>query len=271
MLLSKFLKVTSTKILQQSGLGEVFEDTVMPSLLFLPSLTPVDESLRLLPVAYAALYDLCDIRYPAVANTTERMRLYDRIMRHGFLEGYLYSRENHSIVEALVRQADTLVRKMGIHAVKHLKVRLLSKSLMHKRLIDTKDLIPILAVIMTDPFGPANPSLLVVTVKAIQCVILNCWPRMTENVHRIELVKALALCWINIKNDNTEHIVSQTIDNQDGFAGIEHEMKIAAQLLVNSVHGKIDMNELEPLRASDKRLAELFPICSQDATHEIMP
>lgn len=136
-LLSKFLKVTPTKLLKQTGLAEVFEDTVMPSLLFLPSLTPVDESLRLLPVAYEALYNLCDVRYPTPADTTERMRLYDRVMRQGFLQGYLHSRESHGIVEALIRQADTLVRKMGIHAVKHLKVRLYSTSLRHKVMMYT--------------------------------------------------------------------------------------------------------------------------------------
>lgn len=123
---------------------------------------------------------------------------------------------------------------------------------------------------MTDPFGPANLSLLAVTTKAIQGVILNCWPRMSEDVYRIELVRALALCWINIRDDDSGNLISDVKADQPGIGDVEHELKIAAQLLVDSVQGKVDISELEPLRASDKRLAELFPSHSKRTTHDTL-
>ncbi|RAL65756.1 hypothetical protein DID88_005422 [Monilinia fructigena] len=51
------------KLLLQTGLGDVFEDAIHPVLLFLPSLTPVEDTLKLLPVGYKALYALCDARW----------------------------------------------------------------------------------------------------------------------------------------------------------------------------------------------------------------
>ena len=58
-----------------------------------------------------------------------------------------------------------------------------------------------LSKILTDPFGPSHPSLLLAAAKATQSTVANCWPRMTESVHRIELVKALTLCWTTVNGD----------------------------------------------------------------------
>jgi hypothetical protein len=121
-MLSILLHNTSVKLLKQTGLGEVFEDAVMPTLLFLPSLTPVNESLRLLPPAYATLYQLADKRYPDESERRERLKYFDRIMRHGALQGFHHAHENASIVAVIVEQVGVLIEKMGLHAVKHLKV-----------------------------------------------------------------------------------------------------------------------------------------------------
>lgn len=47
--------------LTQTGLGFVFEDAVAPTLMFLPSLTPIKESELLVPAAWEAIFTLCDV------------------------------------------------------------------------------------------------------------------------------------------------------------------------------------------------------------------
>lgn len=120
--LCSFLKNTPIKLLRQTGLGEVFEDAVMPTLLFLPSLTPVDESIQLLKSAYAALNALAETRFPIDEDREERARFLDKIMRQGILQGYIHCSENTKIVQVLMEEGELLVKRMGIYAVKHLKV-----------------------------------------------------------------------------------------------------------------------------------------------------
>jgi Tti2 family len=96
----------------------------MPTLHFLPSLTPVEDSLKLLRAAYAVLLKLGDTLYPTDEKRPSKLKLLDRTMRQGVLQGFLYSRDNVHVSQLLVEEADTLICRMGIHAVKHLKVRL---------------------------------------------------------------------------------------------------------------------------------------------------
>ena len=46
-LLQKVLNVTPPLLLERTGLGEVFEEALMPCLTFLPTITPEDESIEL--------------------------------------------------------------------------------------------------------------------------------------------------------------------------------------------------------------------------------
>ncbi len=110
-------------MLQQTGLGEVFEDAVMPTLLFLPELTPLEESISLLKSAYLALSTLADVRYPTKDERGKKMKFLDRVMRHGVLQGFMHSGDNVRITELLVEEVIILFDRMGIHAVKYLKVR----------------------------------------------------------------------------------------------------------------------------------------------------
>jgi hypothetical protein len=121
-ILRDMLERISSKMLQQTGLGEVFEDAVMPTLLFLPELTPVDESLSLLTSAYLALSSLGEARYPTKEERSNKMKFLDIIMRQGVLQGFIHSGDNVRIAELLVEEIIALFDSMGIHAVKYLKV-----------------------------------------------------------------------------------------------------------------------------------------------------
>lgn len=137
----------SSGLLSQSGLGELFENALMPTLLYLPNLTPLSESVQLLPSAYNALVTLCDARFPPIsADETkvvsltsrgpksekekekeislkkERTKFLDNVMRKGIFMGYTHSMEHPQIVSILITYLRVLTEKMGIESVKHLKV-----------------------------------------------------------------------------------------------------------------------------------------------------
>lgn len=121
--------------MRQTGLAQVFEDAVFPAVLYLPSLTPVDESVAILGAAYPALIDMAGID-PAPANddpqdspvfTEAQQKLLDRIVREGVLVGYHHASDHVRLVELFCEKLRCIVNGMGILAIKHLKVRLLPR------------------------------------------------------------------------------------------------------------------------------------------------
>lgn len=122
-LLVTFLKAAPSQILERTGLGEVFQNTLMPCLLYLPTLTPEDESLRLLDTVYPTLTALVNARFTGDKDRASRMKAFDQILRYGVFKGYAHAGENVTIAKLLVKSITDLVNEMGIASVKHLKVR----------------------------------------------------------------------------------------------------------------------------------------------------
>lgn len=252
------------KVLLQTGLSEVFEDAIMPTLLFLPTLTPIEESLQVLKPAYLALYALAEARFPKSEDQAAKMKFFDRIMRHGVLEGLSHARDHFEIVELLLDEMNTIICSMGLHAVKHLKVsRSVDNSLtIYHSHSCIQDIIPFSSGVLSDPFGPAHLSLLLMALKVTKSSILNCWPRMTEPYHRMELVKALTLSWTTINKESS--IAGRQNDSQ--ISAVKKELKVAAMLLIKSVKGRIDVKaELEPLLQVDPCIHNLFSINATDS------
>lgn len=124
--LQLFLDRFPGEILRSTGLEDVFKHAVFPTLHYLPRLTPVDESAKLLTAAYAALRAL-----------TQRVgardqQLLDTILRNGVFSAYLHAREYPRIVVALAEQTGWVVEAMGTNAVKHLKVAFLFITLLSR-------------------------------------------------------------------------------------------------------------------------------------------
>ena len=104
--------------------------------MFLPSITPVEESVQLLEPAYHALLVLGDTLYKKEHQELEEkeregkvaemkskeMKFWDRVLQKGVLMGYAHANEYPSIAEILLRNLGLVSGKMGIYAVKHLKV-----------------------------------------------------------------------------------------------------------------------------------------------------
>ncbi len=112
-----------------------------------------------------------------------------------------------------------------------------------------------LSKILTDPFGLSHPSLLLTAAKATQATLVNCWPRMMESNHRVELVRALTLCWAAVK----EEIGTNNEPKRLELEAIKQELQLAGNTLVRAVSEKIDVKEeLQPLIHVDPSLVLLF-------------
>ncbi|RDL40006.1 uncharacterized protein BP5553_04346 [Venustampulla echinocandica] len=231
-ILTHLLPYLTPKLLSQSGLDQVFEDALMPILLYLPNLTPPEESLQLLPAAYGALGVLCDVRYPPPPShatpqteTTdeqqaqlekEKVKLLDRILRKGIFAGYAHSCEHIPIVEELIRQLRVLISRLGIHTVKHLK-----------------DILPIILPSLSDPFTPSSsPSLLLSCILALQTTVLNTWPRLGVEKYRMEVIKVIAVGWKN----TTDAVVDEKDGvRKEGLETVKKELKVLGRLFVKAV------------------------------------
>ncbi|KAH7035688.1 uncharacterized protein B0I36DRAFT_264958 [Microdochium trichocladiopsis] len=187
-------------LMQQTGLAQVFEDAIFPAVLYLPSLTPEDESVQVLNATYSALFAIAGI--DADYNTSKpqsdpkfsdkQRKLVHKIVREGILTAYQHSSEYIRIVEVLCKQLQLVVNGMGIFAVKHLK-----------------DAIPMLSAIISDPFATVHPASLIAALDALRAVQNTCWPRVPNYANNI--IKMLMLCWLRIEED--EH--SNNSDGQD--------------------------------------------------------
>ena len=117
-----FLQQCPSLLLERTGLGEIFENAVMPCLMCLPSLTEEEESLKLLKAAYPALMSLAFVRFPDEKHQAAKVKALDKILRDGILKGYAQAGEHVRIGELLVNELATVVKELGIDSVKHLKV-----------------------------------------------------------------------------------------------------------------------------------------------------
>ncbi|KAL8684499.1 MAG: hypothetical protein Q9224_006313, partial [Gallowayella concinna] len=96
-LLDILLKATSSSLLERSGLGEIFHNTLLPYLLYLPTLTPEEESLPLLNATYNTLITLTISRFPPSSPSStnpKRIKTLSAIFRYGILKSYTHIGEN---------------------------------------------------------------------------------------------------------------------------------------------------------------------------------
>ncbi|KAL9122692.1 MAG: hypothetical protein Q9187_000748 [Circinaria calcarea] len=215
-LLVMFLKITPPSLLHRTGLGDVFHDALMPCLSYLPTLTPEDESLRLLGAVYPTLLILIRAKNPEEDSRKLRLRSLDRILRTGVLRGYSHAGEYVRIGEMLVDKIADLVNEMGIWSVKHLK-----------------DLVPLVSEILSSPFSTAYTPLLHAATRALDAIILNNWPRVSY--YRGDIWKALAICWCRMQE---EQVPSQKLQS------VAHQLQQTSKLLTAALKAtNIDVDE----------------------------
>ncbi|KAK4494397.1 hypothetical protein PRZ48_014695 [Zasmidium cellare] len=236
--LHSLLRATPPALLDRTGLGEVFEEALLPCLTYLPPLTPQDDSTALLSTVYPCLLTLAHIRYPKDANSKpqsptatdlNRIKVLSTILRKGILHGYTHSSENPAIVTRLFTNLVPLLDAMGIDSVAHLKYT-----------------IPMLVETLAHPLGSGSLSMLDSAVDALKAVIRNAWPRMSA--WRGEMLKGLCFCWGNV------------IDKPEAEA-LRGKMREVVKMLQVALSSDPDVDlqaELSFLVKADARLAPLF-------------
>ncbi|KAI9730413.1 MAG: hypothetical protein M1834_005923 [Cirrosporium novae-zelandiae] len=219
-------------LLAKTGLGDLFEDALLPCLLYLPTLISETESLQLLRAVYPALICLANARWEGGESGQEkRLKTFDRILQQGVLGGHQQAGDHVKIADVLVENAGIIVDEMGIYSVKYLKV-----------------LLPLLSDILAAPFATAYPPLLLTTAKTLKTIILNDWPRIT--FHEGELLRGLTVCWCKLKEDN--------MDDKDRQKAQE-DIKGTVALLINATGGHERFQSIrDTLINEDDRLKDLF-------------
>ncbi|KAJ3492627.1 hypothetical protein NLG97_g5264 [Lecanicillium saksenae] len=178
-ILNVFLTKCPADILRTSGIDSVFQESIFPSLLFLPALTPEAESVTLLRSAYRTLLTL------AVADSDpagkKRRALLDKMLRDGVLAGYFHASQHIRVVEVLMQSVAQIVETLQIYTVKHLS-----------------SLLDLFTPVLTDAFALAYAPAVIAAAKALNIVILNCWPRVVGTPHAEQIINIVSRCWTNI-------------------------------------------------------------------------
>ncbi|KAK6075974.1 poly polymerase protein [Seiridium cupressi] len=174
------------------GLEEVFEQAIFPAVLYLPNLTPEDESIQILDAAYPSLFQIAGLPYPEARIgksvkqpefTSNQRKMLDKIVRQGILVGYHHANEHIRLTELFCKKTVAIVNGMGIFTVKHLK-----------------DIIPMISGIMTEPFGTKYPPALLAANELLQTIMRCCWPRISG--YATEIVQMLTVCYLNIEDED---------------------------------------------------------------------
>ena len=254
-LLKVFLKTVPSQLLERTGLGEVFQSAIMPCLLYLPSLTPEEESLQLLGAVYPALLALVRARFDGAKDKVLKQKALDSIFRYGILKGHVHAGEHVKIAGFLVQRIRDLEEEMGIDSCKHLKVALRRFIVFRARLKIGQHVLPLLSSILSAPFATAYPPLLQSALQAIETIIVTNWPRIAY--HRGEILKGLVVCWCRTEEEEEEEEENHSAELEKVRAKLRECVKLLTAVLERDVDVK---PEYRLLIESDNRLEQLLVI-----------
>ncbi|TVY64720.1 hypothetical protein Focb16_v015950 [Fusarium oxysporum f. sp. cubense] len=234
----EFMSKCPAQVLQNTGIGHVFAGVTFPLLLYLPSVTPEDESTTILIPAYDVLIKLA--QSTGDTNSIERRRLFDKILRDGVFAGYFHASQHTRIVQVLLQKATAVINSLGIYTIKHLT-----------------PLLSMVSLVMTDPFAVSYPPTLIAATQTLSAIITNTWPRIGEVEHMENVTRILSLCWLNV-SEEIEHEVSQTSADINTLSReLAHTARIL-QALWDHDASKCPAKLSEVLK-QEPRLSDLFP------------
>ncbi len=108
--------------------------------------------------------------------------------------------------------------------------------------------------LLTDPFSVSNPATLIQGIRVLQSVIITCWPLLSEQRHRVELLRALSVCWFNLNETPKMGDLREATQSQEA----RNELKIAAALLLKAFDDAHAMQEVGELVHYQPELSALF-------------
>ncbi|PQE16285.1 tRNA nucleotidyltransferase protein [Rutstroemia sp. NJR-2017a WRK4] len=271
LLLPLFPKL-SAPLLTQTGLASVFQDAISPICLFLPSLTPLEDSVRLLPRAYEVLWGLGGVLFedsevPVIASNEkmkekqkekqkERIKFYTTILQHSLLPSFLSTQDSPQLLLILLPALSTLVQKLGIYTVKYLK-----------------DIIPLLASILLNPLWLISVQEVVIqTLWTLREVMLVGWMRIGRREWRLRVLEGLVGVGGGVRREEGE------LEREGGKGGeretkkkvledVKHEIRETAKVFIVAVRASDDKeireefeDELRDVVKADERLGYIFAV-----------
>lgn len=173
-------KSSSTSFLQRSGYHNIFAEALLPMFTYIPSITPEKESVTLFREVFPAVTSLALLLPEENSKGDNRELFLDRIIREGVLSplGHFTTPSSYPELATLIMsQVPIVLNHMGINTVKHLP-----------------DILPLVSAILQEPFVLAHQPLVTSTLRALQSVMSNAWPRLPG--HRGAIMMGLCLLWI---------------------------------------------------------------------------
>lgn len=254
-----FLEKCPPSTIHATGMGQLLENTILPTLLLLPTLTPEKDSVSLLSLGYTAVLQLATMG--SGHNGAKSRRLLEAVVRDGLLAGYRHASDYILIVDVLMQNVAKVVSCLGIFCTKHLTVSTFSSSvyICHITNNETRiqDLLEIIESVMCDPFALGRPAVLISASDALIAVIANCWPAISQQERAEQILHMLGICWLNLCNPGTG---ASHLNHSPNIEDAKHHVRRVAALV--RLTAETDDTELKGkmrvVIARDRLLQDLF-------------
>ncbi|KAF7716156.1 Uncharacterized protein PECH_005432 [Penicillium ucsense] len=247
------IQKSGSDILLRTNLTSVFEDAIAPCLLSLPTITPEDDSLKLLGAAYPALLSLFQTAYEAPRPKSSKdqaekakekyIAKVTKILRSNLVSSFHHISSStpatlstsasfpHPRLSAfLVEWMIVFIKELGIHTTKYLQ-----------------GLVPVVYAALCNPFGTAYPPLLLAATSATKFLVLNAHPRIWR--WRGELLGALCACWLQIigeKEDKEKESGKRNLTKTRELELISKELQVTVFVLKKALQNPVPFGSVEP-------------------------
>ena len=107
-------------------------------------------------------------------------------------------------------------------------------------------IIPLMVDNLCNPFATAAPDLLLASAKAVQTIILVCWPRISH--YAGDILKGVTVCWCRVGEE----------PDSDALEDVRSALKDILRLLRATLASEEDaLRDIDTVLKSDDRLKEL--------------
>ncbi|KAH0523493.1 hypothetical protein TsFJ059_008494 [Trichoderma semiorbis] len=232
-ILGHFLDKCPSNTILSAGVDNVIQEAVFPTLLFLPSTTPENESIELLYPAYRVLLQVAQL--DPDAKSLRRRRFLDKLLRDGIFVGHYHASQHARIIEVLMNMTKDIISCLGIFTAKHLQ-----------------NLLQLFSTTLSDPFALAYPPLACATTEALNETLVNCWPRISSPGHTDQVLHMISLCWLNLKSSQLP---------KEGIDQISTHLIHTSTILQSlwNREGSAPPAQLTAVLQKEPRLVELIP------------
>ncbi|RAH67713.1 tRNA adenylyltransferase [Aspergillus aculeatinus CBS 121060] len=206
------IRSAQSDILRRTNLSSVFEDALRPCLLSLPTITPEDDSLRLLSTAYPALHALLETSYAtgssssssssSSSNKPEFTAGLAKTLRDNLITSFHHISSTNPITSPSASSALTSFPHPRLSTLLLTEIQRTTTALGIETTKYMQETIPLIYSTLTNPFGTAHPPLLFAALGVTRAVILNAHPRVWR--WRTEILGGVCPCWLNVVDEERE-------------------------------------------------------------------